>query len=465
MVLLVNLLLSIIILMYNITAFWKIIFVGAFVLISACVTNDKQKNVEQVNDLNDNEKMVNVEDKSVTAPNTLSDCANGLKAGRWRAFLTFNETQKIPFNFDVVNNNNNNCEIVIINGDERISVNEITQNGKEIAIKLPFYNSEIKGQFNEKRIFGNWHNYAKGPDYKIAFYAAYGDSSRFYTGVVDDLPDVNGKWEVVFMSDDKKSKTDAIAEFKQNGTHVTGTFLTPTGDYRFLEGNVSEKELMLSCFDGAHAFLFIGQIKPSGDIMGDFWSGSHFHEIWLAFKADEPQPLPDPNAITNLINKKLPINFAYPNMKGEMVSLKDKKYQDKVVMLQIMGSWCPNCKDETTLYTQWYNKYHSKGLEIIALAFENSDNLETTKPILIRYCKQLGVNYEMLLAGKASKKAASEAFPMLNKITSFPTTIFIDKQGNIRQTHTGFNGPATSEYQDFVQQTEMFIEALLDENS
>ena len=47
MVLLVNLLLSIIILMYNITAFWKIIFVGAFVLISACVTNDKQKKADE----------------------------------------------------------------------------------------------------------------------------------------------------------------------------------------------------------------------------------------------------------------------------------------------------------------------------------------------------------------------------------------------------------------------------------
>ena len=53
---------------------------------------------------------------------------------------------------------------------------------------------------------------------------------------------------------------------------------------------------------------------------------------------------------------------------------------------------------------------------------------------------------------------------MLNKIISYPTTIFIDKKGNVRKIYTGFSGPATGEaYTDFVKETTEFVEMLLRE--
>jgi len=416
--------------------------------LSACVTNEPSNDTKTITNKTDNLTPMPEEDTGT------------LHSGRWRAFLQLDETTKLPFNFEVVPSEQS---LYIINGDERIEIKDITyENNADISIKLPYFNSEIRGKYTHKRIVGKWYNYAKGENYSIPIYATQGDSSRFYTGVVDEIPQVAGRWEVVFMSDDKKHKTDAIATFSQEGTKVYGTFLTPTGDYRYLEGDVSETELMLSCFDGAHAFLFTAEIGQHDDMKGHFYSGSHWHETWLAFRNDTIT-LPDPNTLTKLNNPDDKISFSFPNLLGEEVSLNNDDYDDKVVMIQIMGSWCPNCLDESRLYADLYGQYHEQGLEIIALAYEMSPDLARSAPILNRYIKQLNIPYTVLLAGEASKQKASESLPMLNKIISFPTTIFIDRQGKVRKIHTGFSGPATTNYAEFVQDTKAFIEGLLSE--
>jgi hypothetical protein len=52
---------------------------------------------------------------------------------------------------------------------------------------------------------------------------------------------------------------------------------------------------------------------------------------------------------------------------------------------------------------------------------------------------------------------------MLNQIVSYPTMIFIDKFGEVRRIHTGFSGPATSTYEDFKADFNLFINELLNE--
>ena len=244
------------------------------------------------------------------------------------------------------------------------------------------------------------------------------------------------------------------------GSRAVGTFLTTTGDYRFLEGNVSGDSLFLSCFDGSHAFLF--KAKINGDsISGDFWSGSHWQENWVGVR-DESFSLPNPNELTFLKPGYESIEFSFENLNGEVVSLTDENYQDKVVIVQLLGSWCPNCKDETAYLVSLYEKYNAQGLEIISLAFEKSDNKETNIRSLNRLRDHFNVPYEILLAGKASKTEAAEKLPMLNHVLSFPTAIFIDRTGKVRRIHTGFSGPGTGEYyQEFVEETNEFVTQLL----
>ena len=309
-----------------------------------------------------------------------------LLEGRWRATLKLNEFEELPFNFDL-KYANKTYTMTLINGSERIPVKDFTFDGDSVFIKLPVYNSELRGKFNQRRILGVWNNYSSKTDRQVPFYAVYGDSSRFVVNIIDSIPNVNGRWEVSFISADKTSRSDAIGEFRQNGEHLEATFLTPTGDYRYLEGRVGNRDVMLSSFDGAHAYLFLATIDDFGDLNGDFYSGESGHDIWLGFKNDTIS-LPNAEKLTQLKDpSKRKINFTFSDLDGKSVSLSDPMFQNKTVIVQIMGSWCPNCMDETRFLTSLYKKYHSEGLEIVALAFETSNNLAQARPQLMHFKK------------------------------------------------------------------------------
>lgn len=405
-----------------------------------------------------------------TSGNTRQDAADAgashsaLLQGRWRATLSLTDTEKLPFNFDLVQKNDGSYEAIIVNAQEKIVVSDIAINEDSIIFTLPVFGSQIKGKFNDKRILGSWYNYAKGPDYQLDFYAVYGDTTRFEVPLVEDNATISGRWAVMFIADDKSSKTDAIGVFEQAGQRVTGTFLTSTGDYRYLEGSVADRDLYLSCFDGAHAFLFKAYVNDDGDLQGDFWSGSHSHEIWVGYR-DDTVSLPNPEKLTKLKRGSTDFTFSFPDLNGKQVSLSDETFKNKVVMVQAMGTWCPNCMDETALYTEIYKQYKDRGLEIVALAFEAADTLPKAKPALERYQKHFKLPYTLLYAGKAGKKDALQALPMLDSFTSFPTTIFIDRKGKVRKIHTGFLGPATGkDYQEFVTELNSFLNTLLSES-
>lgn len=387
-----------------------------------------------------------------------------LLEGRWRAVLQLDDDPdqstrlELPFNFDL-EHTDKGYQMYLLNADERIAVNEFTFPNKDsVIIKLPYFNSEIRAQINERRIIGSWYNFDKGSDYALPLYAVYGDSTRFFIPTTDSIINVAGTWEVTFIADDKSSKTDAIGEFEQSGNRVTGTFITPTGDYRYLEGIATDHELMLSCFDGSHAFLFVAGINEAGDLNGDAWYGKHARDIWLGFRSNEPT-LPMNGQLSEM--KGDVFDFEFPDLSGMTVSSADERFRNKVVLVQIMGSWCPNCLDESRLLTELYKKYHPQGLEVVALAFERSADMAVSRPILERYVRQTGIEYPVLLAGSANKKEASAALPQLNAVKAYPTTLLIDRTGKVKNIYTGMSGPATSEYKAFVADFEAAIVELL----
>ncbi|MDX1665959.1 MAG: hypothetical protein R3350_01965 [Saprospiraceae bacterium] len=67
------------------------------------------------------------------------------------------------------------------------------------------------------------------------------------------------------------------------------------------------------------------------------------------------------------------------------------------------------------------------------------------------------------MAGASDKEEASENLPMLNAIISYPTLIFIDRDGRVRKIHTGFAGPATDQYQEFKENFESTVNQLVNE--
>lgn len=392
-----------------------------------------------------------------------SQSNSDFKEGIWRGSLLTESGPEIPFNFEVKDSLNKKS-ITIFNSEERFVVNEITQKGDSIFIQMPLFDSEIKGIINDNKIEGVWIKHLADKDAVMTFTAQAGIDWRIKKDVAKSKLSVSGKWATTFISADKVDTTIAVGEFTQTGEKLIGTFLTSTGDYRYLEGVVDGDQLILSTFDGSHAFLFTGTIKGEEIVDGKFYSGFSSLENWSA-KKDDLAKLPDAYGLTFLKDGAAKINFTFPNLDKKPVSLTDEKFKNKVVVLQMLGSWCPNCMDETAYLSNFYERNKGKEVEILGLAFERTTDFEKSKKNIERLKNRFIVGYDLLVTGFTNdKEDAAKALPMLNKVVAFPTMIIMDKKGNVRKIHTGFSGPGTGKYYiEFVNEFEKLISDLIAE--
>lgn len=370
---------------------------------------------------------------------------------------------ELPFVFEVIYDTDTSFHIEIINDTERIRVDDIKigrdlKTAKDtIFINFPIYDSYIKGIYEEGILDGDWHvNYKE--NYSIPFHAFHGKRHRFTNLRKTPVIDMTGTWEIQFNDDDPYP---AKGEFKQKGNHLAGTFLTETGDYRFLEGTIQADKFYLSCFDGAHAFLFEGKIdKDKETLLGIFRSGKHYKSTWEA-KRNPNFSLKNPDSLTYLKPEYDKIAFSFKNPAGNTISLDSETYRNKVKIIQILGTWCPNCRDETTFLVNYLKEHPHPDLEVIAIAYERYRDESKSMDAIRRYKTHFDMNYEMVLGGYANKKEAAETLPMLNHILSYPTLIFVDKNDQVHKIHTGFAGPATSEYKAFQANFDKTVAKLL----
>jgi thiol-disulfide isomerase/thioredoxin len=391
-------------------------------------------------------------------------CSAQIKLGIWRGALLLNSEKntELPFNFEI-KTIKGKLNVIIHNAQERITIEEVVLKKDSLNFKMPIFDTEFKTQLTGDSILkGIWINHTKKENNTISFTAKYGNKNRFVVPVEKPTSFYDGRWETTF-SPHTADSSKAIGIFKHiaNSSIVEGTFLTETGDYRFLEGTENNGKLYLSCFDGSHAFLFIAEHNATQITKGDFYLGSTWHENWIATR-NEKFELRDPESLTYLKNPDEKIEFSFYNAKNEKVSLSDTKYKNKVVVIQIMGSWCPNCMDESAYLSKVYKQYNKKGLEIIALAYERTSDMERAKTNLMRLTKRFDIGYDILLTGLSGKDKASESLPFLNTVMAFPTTIFLDKDHQVKLVYTGFSGPATGKaYEDYTVKTEKLIGELL----
>lgn len=365
----------------------------------------------------------------------------------------------LPFNF-AIENGSEGYRMEVYNADEVLSIDEIVIDKDSILIKMPVFEGYIAGRFTPNSIEGNFIK--ESLDRVVPFTANFNDNTRFIPSGPPAI-NVDGIWEAVFS----KGTEDAYAAkgiFKQDGEKVTGTIRTTTGDYRYLEGLVDGDSLKLSTFDGAHVFLFLARIN-NGIMKGTFYSGNHFQEPFEAVLNDSYE-LADATTLTYLNDGYEKVTFSFPDANGNNISLEDPQFQNKVVIIQIMGTWCPNCLDESKFLVEYLKENSQDDLEVLALAFEYAKTEEKAFEGIKRLKDRLGISYPVLLAqyGTSDKKTANEKLPMLNHILSYPTTIFVDKKGEVRRIHTGFNGPATGDkYVEFKQDFQEFVNSLLTE--
>jgi len=394
----------------------------------------------------------------------LSSAQSHLKTGIWRGELKSKAGGLLPINFDVKDVAGKQ-QLFIHNAAERFKVSEIREKGDSVFIRMPLFNSEFKLKKNADGLTGKWIKHYADHDAIMDFNAEPGKSWRFFSKVSPSKFNITGRYSAVFV-DDKGKKDTTVGEFKQNGSYLTGTFLTTTGDYRYLEGTVNGNKMYLSTFDGGHAFFFVADIKDAKTLVnGVYYDGADEVEKWTAIR-DAKAQLPDAYSLTKLKPGVKKIAFSFPDINGKKISLSDPRYKNKVVIIQMMGSWCPNCMDETNyLVNNYYKKYHAKGVEIIGLAYERTPDFNKSKATLQQLRTRFNIPYTVLITGYTPARGEPmKSLPQLANYMGFPTTIIIDKHGDVSKIHTGFSGPGTGKYYtEFIAEFEKLTDNLLAE--
>ena len=353
---------------------------------------------------------------------------------------------------------------VIRNAEERIRVTDILRKGDSLFADMPVFESNFRLQEQKDgRLTGDWVKGTSADDVAQPVVFRPG-TVRFPVTRGKAKADVNGRWKVTFTRADGSPRY-AVAEFSQKGERLTGTFVTPSGDYRYLEGILSGDSMQLSCFDGSHAYYFGAKLEGKDRIVnGVFASGIRFLERWTAVR-DPKASVDASTARTEMRPGEERLSFRFPDLDSNLVSIDDARFRGKVVVIQIMGSWCPNCMDETAFLSEYHRKNRQRGVEMLALAYEYSTDFARASKSLDKFRKRYNVEYPMLITGVSSADTlrTEKTLPGLTPIRVFPTTIFIDSQGKVAKVHPGFAGPATgSHHEEYVREFEATVKGLLE---
>jgi len=369
--------------------------------------------------------------------------------GTWRAVLD-SPGGSLPFGLSI-EMTEDGYRAFAVNGEERAPFSHVELNGRKVRLAFDFYDSAIDALVapDGQTIFGTWRRTnAGGGATEMKFLAERLRQDRFEPSLAPaaERPaaaSIAGRWAAVFT--DENGTEPAVAELRQTGTRIAGTILTPTGDYRYLDGSYSDGLLRLSTFDGAHAFLLIARETADAHLEGRFWSGDSYAATWQADRDEEAQ-LPSAWQQVRLSSQDGRFRFAFPDFDGEIVSSEDDRFRGKPVVVNIFGSWCPNCNDEAPVLAAWDRRHRGQGLQIVGLAYELTGNRERDARQVRRFAERHGIEYTLLLAGVSDKEEAGKSLPDLSAVLSYPTTIFIDRTGRVQEIHSGYAGPGAGSH-------------------
>ena len=359
--------------------------------------------------------------------------------------LEVENNKYLPFNFSVTNDST----LVVQNSSETVDFS-IVYSKDSIFIKSKVFEGFIKGVLDDNKINGVF--VIESLDRSVPF-TSYMSNNRFNIDFDDNKKLTLNRWKFVF-NPNMDNSSFSVGIFNSIGQNeISATFRTTTGDYGYMHGGYKKNKIVLSTFNGSRAYLFEAEIN-NDTVEGVMYAGNHSKTI-VKGVLDNDFELSNEYSLTSIKDRNQKFDFSFENTTGKLISIDDKFYDGKSMVIQLMGSWCSNCLDESKFYVDYINKNELNDIEFVALAFEYAKTKDNALNSILKLKKQLGINYPILLAqyGSSDKVRALEKFPMLNNIISYPTTIFLDKNKDVIKIHTGFNGPATGEkYTEFINE-------------
>lgn len=392
-----------------------------------------------------------------TSPEETNE-TSGLVLGEWQGSILQNDSTDLKFNFKLSALNDSIYGFTVFNAEEKLEAKMLELVEDSFRIEMPVFANHFLVKHENDQLKGYYIN-PDADNYQLPFSAEAGNAER-YPGE-EPLESLNGYWRIDF-DPGTEDQSSGLAHFDWSPEQgLYATVMTATGDYRYLEGASLDGQMKFSAFDGAHLFTFQA-FADEDTLRGDFHSGRSYYANWIAYR-DTNFSLPDPDTLTYIKEGFDGMYFSFPNLEGDTVNLEDARFEDKAVIVQISGSWCPNCYDESRYLSEVYSQYNSQDLEIVCLSFERTRDYATAQKRLGKMKKDLAIPYTVLLAGATREDKAAEKLPMLNHIMSYPTAIYLDKNHQVRKIHTGFAGPGTPVWEDFVSENDAFLQKLLNE--
>lgn len=361
-----------------------------------------------------------------------------------------------PLAFPIhITGNENRLGGFVINGNDTLHFTSVSRNGDSLHMNFSYYDSHLDARIGKNgNLSGRWHRRSSVKDFGLPFTAEKGVTYR-YPKSASSTDVFNGQWPTIFTESDGHTYP-ATGEFHTSDGHLSGTFLTESGDFRYLEGTYTDSTLTLSTFDGSHAYLIKARLQPDGSLKGDSWYANTDHSTWTAHRGSNQ--LRNPFAINKIDPSHPNIEFSLPDINGHIVNAGDPEFKNKPIMLYIFGTWCPNCSDEAAMIRKMYDKYHAKGVAFIGVSYEYSGNFKNDVEMIRRYKKRFNIPWTLLYGGKASAEVVEKTLPFLDKLYSYPTTFFANSKHHIVAIHAGFSGPGTGKY--YTQEKQAFTEKL-----
>ena len=393
-----------------------------------------------------------------------SRTSRDLQPGSYRATLELPGGGTAPFGLDV-SREETGPVLYLVNGEERVRVAEVEATPGQLVAHMPGYENTLTATIRGDRLDGRLTLARPGDrTMQLPFHATLGETWRFYSKPLSDNADLQGRWEVL-LTNDAGQATRGVADLSQRFANVAGTVLLPSSDQRYLAGEVHDDELKLSRFDGGAVIVYEARLDAQGTLRGAVWTDRGGRSTVVATRNPDAS-LDTAALLPRLLDPDAPFAFAFRDLAGQVVSSGDPRFEGKVLLVTLSGSWCPNSHDEAALLTDLYRRYRGRGLEVVALMFEQHSTFDRAAAAIGRYRAALGIEYPTLVAGQPDAAELAKAVPQLEGVQTYPTLVFLDRARRVRGIRTGFTGPAAGvAHQALVQDFEQTIEALLAETS
>lgn len=134
-----------------------------------------------------------------------------------------------------------------------------------------------------------------------------------------------------------------------------------------------------------------------------------------------------PNPAIEIMQGRLP-SFALKDLSGRVVS--SDEFKGKVLLVDVWATWCPPCKEEMPWFQEFSERYRDQGLEVIGISIDPNPR------DVARFAQELGITYTLI-----NHPGIMQEWGLLG----LPTTLIVDREGNIRRKIVGFDYKETFE--------------------